>query len=682
MKKLLWIVLLLLTAAGYSQAQTVGFNFSSAAHPVSGWVNVAGDPSSSVITHTDAASGISISSVATANWSPFGNCAYDGGGASGSNPFFPTAVMANHWFNYSAFYGAYNALMPQLVVSGLKVDSVYTFKMTGSYTVNVPGQFSLNPIRYTVAGATLYGYVDIDGDSNVTAGATFHNVAPDSAGKVRIYVNTYGGSNVASICGVQIIPGHTSAPSPTVTLTSPRSNAIVPEDGNVTLTATATETGGTIARVEFYSGSSLIGSDSAAPYTMTWFSPDPGPYTITARAIDGTGNISTTSVNITVESLNYFWSTTGNIATGGDTSFIGTVDTNRLSFRTNDVERMSLSKTGMFMLGTETSEDSALIHGTLTIRDTQTLVPLTLDCNNIYSPFINMINTNPGDGASIGTRYFNDSGLVAQFFSGSYHDAFVPNGYAFHDISGGGFEFVSYQPHSYVSWGSDFKKRGGSKMIFYPATGHLIIGSTTDSGNNKLQVNGNTWTTGFTMPTGAAPGYVLTSDSAGNASWQAGAAGASHWSHISGTTYDSADNVGIGTNNTQGYRLAVNGQAIFTKVVVKPQTSWPDYVFGKDYVLPSLETVEQYIRVHNHLPGILSAAEIGRHGIDLGGQQTALLKKVEELTLYLIRQNQALTDQNKQIIDQNKQLTEQNTRLEAQQKEIDALKALITEKKH
>ena len=78
----------------------------------------------------------------------------------------------------------------------------------------------------------------------------------------------------------------------------------------------------------------------------------------------------------------------------------------------------------------------------------------------------------------------------------------------------------------------------------------------------------------------------------------------------------------------------------------------------------------------------LSAAEIGRHGIDLGGQQTALLKKVEELTLYLIRQNQALTDQNKQIIDQNKQLTEQNTRLEAQQKEIDALKALITEKKH
>ena len=539
MKKLLWIVLLLLTAAGYSQAQTVGFNFSSAAHPVSGWVNVAGDPSSSVITHTDATSGISISSVATANWSPFGNCAYDGGGASGSNPFFPTAVMANHWFNYSAFYGAYNALMPQLVVSGLKVDSVYTFKMTGSYTVNVPGQFSLNPIRYTVAGATLYGYVDIDGDSNVTAGATFHNVAPDSAGKVRIYVNTYGGSNVASICGVQIIPGHTSAPSPTVTLTSPRSNAIVPEDGNVTLTATATETGGTIARVEFYSGSSLIGSDSAAPYTMTWFSPDPGPYTITARAIDGTGNISTTSVNITVESLNYFWSTTGNIATGGDTSFVGTVDSNRLAFRTKNIERMSILPTGNIGIGTITP-----------------------------------------------TAQFHTTGSVR------------------------------------------------------------LAGLTSDSSQKRM----------------------LVSDTSGNLYYRNASTLTGPWQQVGGTVYDSSDNIAIGTNNPMGYKLAVNGTAIFTRAKVKAAGTWPDYVFGKNYQLPDLKELEQYVQIHQHLPGIPDQNTVQKEGIDLSEHAAAVLKKVEELTLYLVQQD--------------KQLNEQNARLEAQQKEIDALKALITEKKH
>jgi hypothetical protein len=480
MKRLLALLLLLVADIFGTKAQTVGFNFSNAAHSVSGWINAYGDPSSSVISAADPVSGISVSSVATANWAPFGNSAYDGGGASGSNPFFPTAVMANHWFQYNGYYAGYNALMPQLIVGGLNVDSVYTFKMTGSFTVNVPSQFNLNPIRYTVAGATLYGYIDINGDSNVTAGATFHNVAPDSTGKVRIYVNTYGSSNVASICGVQISSGSTSAPTPTVALTNPTNNTIIPEDGNVTLVATATETAGTIARVEFYAGSSLIGSDSTAPYSMTWFSPNPGVYTLTARAVDGTGNIATSSVNISVESLNYFWSTTGQIATSGDTFFVGTVDTNRLSFRTNNVERMTILKDGT---------------------------------------------------------------------------------------------------------------------------------------------------------------------------------------------------IGIGTKVTDGYQLAVNGTAIFTRIKVKPLASWPDFVFGENYRLPDLKGLELYLRTHHHLPDIPDQAAVQKDGIDLSEHSAALLKKVEELTLYIIRQD-------KQLSTQDKQLAEQNARLETQQKEIDELKALIKDKKN
>ncbi|HWB91171.1 MAG TPA: hypothetical protein VG605_04945, partial [Puia sp.] len=216
-KRLLGIIATLCITSGHILAQTVSFNFSLGSHPVSGWINAAGDPAAAVITASDPTTGISVSSVAQGDWSPYTNCAYDGGGASGSGSFFPTAVLANHWFNYSSFYGAYNALMPQLEISGLNVDSVYTFKMTGSFVVGVPNQFNLDPIRYTVSGTTLYGYIDINGDSNYAAGATFHNVAPDASGKVRIYVNTYGGSNVASICGLQVIAGRTTAPTPSVT---------------------------------------------------------------------------------------------------------------------------------------------------------------------------------------------------------------------------------------------------------------------------------------------------------------------------------------------------------------------------------------------------------------------------------------------------------------------------------
>ncbi|HEY1216412.1 MAG TPA: Ig-like domain-containing protein, partial [Bryobacteraceae bacterium] len=244
---------------------------------------------------------------------------------------------------------------------------------------------------------------------------------------------------------------------------------------NVVINANAMDSGSTISRVEFYLGGTLLGVDSTAPYSYTLVNPDPGAYVVSAKAIDAMGYSALATANFTVESLNYFWSTTGNIATGADTSFVGTVDTNRLAFRTNNIERMSIL----------------------------------------------------GDGT-----------------------------------------------------------------------------------------------------------------------------------------------IGIGTKDTKGYTLAVNGKAIFTKVVVKPNGSWPDYVFRKDFHLPSLPELERYVRTHQHLPGIASEQEVKAGGIDVSHQEAALLKKVEELTLYLIEQNKKLETQ------QNKLECQQNM-LQTQQKEIDALKAVI-----
>jgi hypothetical protein len=204
----------------------------------------------------------------------------------------------------------------------------------------------------------------------------------------------------------------------------------------------------------------------------------------------------------------------------------------------------------------------------------------------------------------------------------------------------------------------------------------VMIGpKTPDSGNCKLKVIGTTWTAGFLMPTSATAGYVLTSDGLGNGTWQPGGGG--RWLFANGTVYDSLDNVAIGTSNPQGYKLAVNGSGIFTKIVAKPQLSWPDYVFKQGYSLLTLPELEQYIRAHHHLPDVSEEAEILKNGIDLGAGQTTLLKKVEELTLYLIEENKSLTGQNKQLTDQTRRLNEQKSQLDAQQKEIDELKALI-----
>lgn len=114
--------------------------------------------------------------------------------------------------------------------------------------------------------------------------------------------------------------------------------------------------------------------------------------------------------------------------------------------------------------------------------------------------------------------------------------------------------------------------------------------------------------------------------------------------------------VGIGTSDTKGYRLAVNGNAIFTKVKVKQYGSWPDYVFDPEYKLLSLPEIDKYIQQHKHLPGIPSAFEIEKNGLDLGENQALLLKKIEELTLYLIEMRKENEMINKKIEEQRNEI--------------------------
>lgn len=125
----------------------------------------------------------------------------------------------------------------------------------------------------------------------------------------------------------------------------------------------------------------------------------------------------------------------------------------------------------------------------------------------------------------------------------------------------------------------------------------------------------------------------------GNIVFSPGATGGVETAHV--IMFNSGD-VGIGTATSEGYKLAVNGSAIFTSAKVKLRQNWPDYVFKRDYQLLSLAELEKFIQQHNHLPEIPSAEEVAKEGLDLGNNQAALLKKIEELTLYIIEQNKRI----------------------------------------
>lgn len=113
-------------------------------------------------------------------------------------------------------------------------------------------------------------------------------------------------------------------------------------------------------------------------------------------------------------------------------------------------------------------------------------------------------------------------------------------------------------------------------------------------------------------------------------------------------------NVGIGTA-TPNAKLAVNGTIRAQEIKVET-ANWPDYVFAKDYPLPSLKETEQHIKDKGHLPGIPSAEEVKANGVDLGEMNAKLLKKIEELTLILIQLNKKVEQQSETLEKQQKQL--------------------------
>jgi hypothetical protein len=555
MKKIYWILLLTaICVTSQLRAQIASFNFSATAVSVTGWTNVYGNPAGSGGPITATAGGITVSSVGATNWSAnsSGSSAYNNGGAA-SGTYFPAVVMTESWIQYNGTgnnQALYNALMPQLAVSGLNPDSTYILRMSGS---NV---YYNNPTLYTVAGRTVSGSQSLTTYENTSQGVTFEGVTPDSTGTIRVFVNCPGGlsgTNFAWISGLQVFSGSANVGTPQVAIALPANGAIISEGANVIINATATETGGTIAKVEFYEDTSKIGEVDTPPYNFTWVGPEPGLYTVTAKATDNVGTISTAAVNIGVQSLNFYWSTTGNIGNNGDSNFIGNVDSVRLGFRTKNIERMSILPTGYVGIGTITP--SAQLHTTGTVR---------------------------------------------------------------------------------------------------------LAGLTSDSTKTR----------------------VLVSDTSGNLFYRSASSLGGHWQYVNGVEYDSLDNVAIGTSTLPpGYKFAVNGTAIFTKVKVMTAGSWPDYVFAKNYHLPDLQQLEDYLARYRHLPDIASEAEVQKDGIDVGDNQAALLKKVEELTLYLIEENKALKAQNAKQQDQAAQMKTQQDQLDQQQKEIDELKRLIAEKK-
>lgn len=160
-----------------------------------------------------------------------------------------------------------------------------------------------------------------------------------------------------------------------------------------------------------------------------------------------------------------------------------------------------------------------------------------------------------------------------------------------------------------------------------------IVGSVFVS--NQLKVGTNSiWLGGTDLATGSNNNFFSTDDLYIQSS------SANPYNTI--INFNNTGNVGIGID-APAHKLEVAGTVRACKFIAEAN-SWCDYVFAEDYELMPLNELEAYIQKEKHLPDVPSESEVIENGNDLNVTDKALLKKVEELTLYTIEQQKMIEE--------------------------------------
>jgi chitinase len=199
---------------------------------------------------------------------------------------------------------------------------------------------------------------------------------------------------------------------PTVSITSPANNANFATGSNITISASATDSDGTISKVDFYNGTTLLGTDTSSPYSFAWNAVGAGAYTLTAKATDNQSASTTSSgVSITVGTTNNPPTVSITSPTSGST-FNAPAS---ITINANATDDGSISKVdfynGSSLLGTDTSSPYSFTWGnigagsyTLTAKATDnvglvtTSGAVTITVNNVVSqsPYGGTVRNLPG----------------------------------------------------------------------------------------------------------------------------------------------------------------------------------------------------------------------------------------------------------------------------------------------
>jgi hypothetical protein len=351
------------------------------------------------------------------------------------------------------------------------------------------------------------------------------------------------------------------------------------------------------------------------------------------------------------------WNLLGNTGTNPLINFIGNADPVLLNFNTNGLQRMQIAKTGQIGLGANYLVNTRLYvnatvddDGTMNENGVFSEIKLPFNPSNpgftLNNSAVKGINTSAINGKRYG-GYFESNNSFSVAGNNIGVSAIAKNGY-----DGNIGLYAAAGNNNLGSWAAHF------------ATGHVKI-------DNTLSIN--------TTPSATSMLEASKVDTKNGAFFYMPSIGKNNWLYIGKVNpADKDDFIGleintestpsqralevhgrstfydkVGINTTivpSSYSLAVNGFIIAEELRIQNSTLWPDYVFDEKYKLKPLSDVSDFIQKNKHLPEVPSAKTVENEGIVMGEMQKTLLKKIEELTLY--------------IIDQQKQIDKLNTKIE------------------
>jgi hypothetical protein len=294
------------------------------------------------------------------------------------------------------------------------------------------------------------------------------------------------------------------------------------------------------------------------------------------------------------------WAMSGNANTDSSTQFIGTTDNKPVILKTNNIERLRINKSGLISMP-NLSQFDTLRAGRITSNDSlihfgDSSMVINTMYNQIYSDGKGRLGIGIG-GSNIVHTIISPAPVTRTFCTA--------NGIGRNSLAIGNYVIANAENSIVIGSGNPGSVSASPYLLANTVPNSLSIGF-----NSSVA-------TLFVLKAAVQGGY--------------------------GT-------VGIATDRVPtGYSLAVGGKIITEEVEVKIKSNWPDYVFSKTYDKLSLKELKSYIDKHEHLPGLASKAEIEEKGsLPVGEMQIKLLEKIEELTLYIIEQNEKITGVEKQ----------------------------------